>query len=85
MRISFYILIFIIYSFPSLSSNKAFYEGRAKFIKEYISELQVLRKKDPDYNGAIAESLTGSFFQALDKKPQNEVEAQDSHQILQYF
>ena len=76
MKISFYILIFIIYSFPSLSNNKAFYEGRAKFIKEYISELQVLRKKDPDYNGAIAESLTGSFFQALDKKPQNEVEAQ---------
>ena len=54
MKISFYILIFIIYSFPSLSNNKAFYEGRAKFIKEYISELQVLRKKDPDYNGAIA-------------------------------
>ena len=76
MKISLYILIFIIYSFPSLSNNKAFYEGRAKFIKEYITELQALRKKDPDYNGAIAESLTGSFFQALDKKSQDEVEVQ---------
>jgi len=76
MRISFYLLIFSLYAFPSLSNNKAFYEGRAKFIKEYINELQVLRKKDPDYNGAIAESLTGSFFQALDKKSQDQVEAQ---------
>lgn len=76
MRVSFYLLIFSLYAFPSLSNNKAFYEGRAKFIKEYINELQVLRKKDPDYNGAIAESLTGSFFQALDKKSQDQVEAQ---------
>ena len=76
MKTSFYILIFVFCSFSSLSNNKAFYEGRAKFIKEYIAELQALRKKDPDYNGAIAESLTGSFFQALDKKSQDEVEAQ---------
>ena len=81
MKISFYILIFLIFSFPSLSgnassSNKAFYEGRAKFIKEYISELKSLREKNPDYNGAIAESLSGSFFQALDKKSQDEVETQ---------
>jgi len=76
MRVSFYLLIFSLYAFPSLSNNKAFYEGRAKFLKEYINELQVLRKKDPDYNGAIAESLTGSFFQALDKKSQDQVEAQ---------
>lgn len=76
MRISFYFFIFFLLSFPSFANNKAFYDGRAKFVKEYIEELKQFRKKDPDYNGAIAESLTGSFFAAFDKKSQDEVDQQ---------
>ncbi|MDC0435863.1 putative zinc-binding metallopeptidase [Pelagibacteraceae bacterium] len=74
MKIRISILIFFLFQNLSLANDKSFYEGRAKFIKEYILELENLRKDDPDYNGAIAESLQGSFFLALDKKSQDEVD-----------
>ena len=74
MKISFFFILFLFFSSSLFANNKAFYEGRAKFVKEYIEELKQFRKKDPDYNGAIAESLTGSFFAAFDNNSQDAVD-----------
>jgi hypothetical protein len=78
------LIVFFIFFFTTTTyaNNKEFYENRYKFIEEYISELKKLQKKNPNYRGAVVESLQGSFFAAFDKKDQSTVD-QKAIQICQ--
>ena len=69
----FYIFFFTIFIFFEAQSgtnydndkNKEFYEGRAKFIKEYINDIKEKRKKDKKFKGSVVESLWERFTLVL--------------------
>ena len=69
----FFVLPLFIINF-SFANEKFFYEGRSQFILEYIAELKKYQKKNINYRGAVAESLSGSFFAGFNKKSQSEVD-----------
>ena len=78
----FYILFFTIFIFFEAQSgtnydndkNKEFYEGRAKFIKEYINDIKEKRKKDKKFKGSVVESLWGKIYTRLGTKSQKELD-----------
>ena len=74
MRISF-VILFILLSFSvTADENEDFYKNRYNFIQEYISELKKLKSSNSKYKGAVAESLSGSFFSVFEKKSQSEID-----------
>jgi hypothetical protein len=71
-----YLFLFLLINSIAFANDKSFYDGRSKFIQEYIDELTKYQKEDPNYRGAVVESLRGSFFAAFNTKSQSEVDQQ---------
>ena len=81
MRIFFSVIILIILinnSFASSNSqtpdNRKFYEGREKFMREYIADIKEKRKIDKEFKGSVVETLWGKIYTRLGTESQQELD-----------
>ena len=56
------------------SDNREFYEGRVKFLKEYIDDLKEKQKKNNKIKGSVVETLGGKLYTRLGIGTQEEID-----------
>jgi hypothetical protein len=73
----FIIIIIIFFSKICFSDEyNNFYESRYNFIKDYISKLKSLQKKNKDYKGSVVETISGSLHVSFGTQSQEEIDKQ---------